>query len=150
MKFTDPKKLSAAELEEGDRFAPRFGDDGLITALALDAETGEVLMLAHMNREALEKTLQTGEAHYYSRSRQSLWKKGESSGEVQQLVEMRVDCDQDAIIVVVRPQGHGAACHTGRKSCFFRTVRVEEDIARLEVSGGAPLFDPHDVYGGKS
>src|SRR5688572_15931956 len=95
--FTDPKTLSHEALEEGAVFAPRFGADGLVTAVAVDA-AGTVLMVAHMNAEALSRTLETGEVHYYSRSREKLWKKGETSGEVQRLIELRVDCDQDALL----------------------------------------------------
>lgn len=148
MKFADPRQLSHQDLEEGRQFAPRFGPDDLITAIAVDATDGEVLMLAHMNRQALEKTLETGEVHYFSRSRNGLWKKGETSGEVQKLVEMLVDCDQDAVVVKVHQTGRGAACHTGRKSCFFRTVRLADNAPSLEITGGDPLFDPAEVYHG--
>lgn len=143
--FADPKTLSPAEIEEGATFAPRFDAHGLITAIAVDATSRDVLMLAHMNAEALALTLDTGEAHYYSRSRGRIWKKGETSGEVQKLVEMRVDCDQDAILLVVEQQGRGAACHTGRVSCFYRKVGAGRT---LEDAGVARLFDPKDVYGG--
>jgi phosphoribosyl-AMP cyclohydrolase len=140
--LADPKTLSHDEIEEGSVLAPKFDAHGLITAIAIEAGSQDVLMLAHMNAEALQLTLATGEAHYYSRSRQKLWKKGETSGEVQKLVEMRVDCDQDAILLVVEQTGRGAACHTGRKSCFYR--RVEDGTL---VDTGAPkLFDPKDVY----
>lgn len=145
--FTDPATLSETEREEGTRLAPKFGPDGLVTAVTVDVETGEVLMLAHMNEKALALTLETGIAHYFSRSRNSLWKKGESSGELQKLVEMRIDCDQDAVVLRVEQTGRGAACHTGRKSCFYRTVRRADDgTFNLEITGGAPLFDPRDVY----
>ena len=102
--------------------APRFDANGLICAVATHADTGEVLMVAWMNAEALALTLETGEAHYYSRSRQSLWKKGETSGQVQKVVEARVDCDQDALWIKVRPLGDGGACHVGFRSCFYRVV----------------------------
>jgi phosphoribosyl-AMP cyclohydrolase len=114
--------LSNREREEGDRFAPRFGPDGLITAVTTDAETGEVLMVAHMNAEALARTLETGEAWYWSRSRQALWHKGDTSGQVQTVVELRVDCDQDCLLLRVRVAGDGGCCHTGRRSCFYRRV----------------------------
>ncbi len=117
-----PTLASRAELETGAVLAPRFGPDGLIAAVATHADTGEVLMLAWMNADALRLTLDTGEAHYFSRSRQALWKKGETSGQVQQVVEARVDCDQDAVWLKVRPQGDGGACHTGARSCFYRAV----------------------------
>jgi phosphoribosyl-AMP cyclohydrolase len=99
---------------------PRYDDAGLITAVATDAATGELLMLAHMNAEALAKTLETGEAHFWSRSRRRLWKKGETSGHVLRVVEARIDCDQDALWLKVEP--HGPACHTGERSCFFRRI----------------------------
>jgi phosphoribosyl-AMP cyclohydrolase len=101
---------------------PNFNAEGLIAAIAVHADTGEVLMLAWMNAEALDLTLKTGEAHYFSRSRQALWKKGETSGQIQQIVEARVDCDQDAVLLKVRPQGDGGACHVGFRSCFYRVV----------------------------
>ncbi len=144
--FDDPENLSHEALEEGDTFAPRFDAHGLITAFAVEAGTNTVLMLAHMNAEALRLTLETGEAHYYSRSRNRIWKKGESSGEIQKLVEMRTDCDQDAIMLVVEQTGRGAACHTGRKSCFYRTVSVANGSAGLTDAGVEKLFDPRDVY----
>lgn len=106
-----------------ERLTPKFDANGLITAVALDAETGDVLMLAHMNAEALAKTLASNSVHYYSRSRQELWHKGATSGHTQKLVEMRVDCDQDAVIM--RVEQVGAACHLGKRSCFFRTVQPD-------------------------
>ncbi|MHB1111496.1 MAG: phosphoribosyl-AMP cyclohydrolase, partial [Devosia sp.] len=106
-----------------------------------------VLMVAHMNAEALARTLETGEAHYYSRSRGKIWRKGETSGEIQKLVEMRTDCDQDALLVLVERTGRGAACHTGRGTCFYRRVEVAEAAATLVPTGEPRLFDPNDVYG---
>ncbi|HVW91094.1 MAG TPA: phosphoribosyl-AMP cyclohydrolase [Devosia sp.] len=144
--FTDPQSLSHDALEEGPVFAPRFDDKGLVTAIAVEASSGAVLMVAHMNAEALSLTLQTGEVHYFSRSRGKLWKKGETSGEVQKLVEMQVDCDQDALLVLVEQTGRGAACHTGRKSCFYRRVSVENGAAGLVDTGEKRLFDPELVY----
>jgi len=141
--FPDPTSLSHDELETGTVFAPRFDANGLVTAVASDATSGEVLMLAYMNAEALALTLETGEAHYYSRSRQKIWRKGESSGEVQRVTEIRTDCDQDAILLMVEQTGRGAACHTGRRSCFFR--RVAQD-GTLEDAGVPQIFDPKDVY----
>ena len=117
------------EIEEGLKFQPKFDAAGLVTCVATDAGTGEVLMVAHMNEEALRKTIASGEAWYYSRSRQSLWRKGETSGHVQRVVEMRTDCDQDA--VWVRVEQTGAACHTGRRSCFYRKIEAGEGGARL-------------------
>lgn len=145
--FADPAKLSHEDLEDGSVFAPRFDANGLITAVAVDAASKEVLMLAHMNREALALTLETGEAHYYSRSRGKIWRKGETSGEVQKVVEMRTDCDQDAILLFVEQTGRGAACHTGRRSCFYRRVELQNGGAALTDAGVPRLFDPKDVYG---
>ncbi|GGK20184.1 phosphoribosyl-AMP cyclohydrolase [Salinarimonas ramus] len=119
---TFPAAPDKHALEEGTWLAPRFGSDGLVTAIAVDADTGEILMLAHMNAEALARTLETGEAWYWSRSRGALWHKGATSGQVQTLVEMRVDCDQDALLLRVRVGGDGGCCHTGRRSCFYRRV----------------------------
>ncbi len=113
---------SHQEVEEGLTLAPRFDADGLVTCVVTDDASGTVLMLAHMNAEALAKTIETGEAHYYSRSRKKLWKKGEESGHVQTVTEMRVDCDQDAILLKVRVAGAGLACHRGYRSCFYRTI----------------------------
>jgi phosphoribosyl-AMP cyclohydrolase len=126
---TFPTAASTEDLELGTVLAPRFDDNGLIAAVAQHAETGEVLMLAWMNAQALRLTLDTGEAHYFSRSRDTLWKKGESSGQVQKVVEIRVDCDQDAVVLKVLPQGDGGACHVGFRSCFYRLV---EDGALVE------------------
>jgi phosphoribosyl-AMP cyclohydrolase len=109
-------------LEHGAVLAPRFDANGLVAALATHAETGEVLMLAWMNAEALDLTLKTREAHYFSRSRGELWRKGATSGQVQKVVEARIDCDQDAVWLKVLPQGDGGACHTGARSCFYRIV----------------------------
>src|ERR1700760_323060 len=117
-----PPAGDKASLEHGAALTPRFDANGLIAAVATHARTGEVLMLAWMNAEALKLTLDTGEAHYFSRSRQALWKKGETSGQVQKIAEVRVDCDQDAVLLKVRPQGDGGACHVGYRSCFYRVV----------------------------
>ena len=124
-----PTVQTTEDLERGTTLAPRFDANGLIAAVAQHAETGEVLMLAWMNAQALRLTLDTGQAHYFSRSRQALWKKGESSGQVQAVVEVRVDCDQDAVLLKVLPQGDGGACHVGFRSCFYRVV---EDGALVE------------------
>jgi phosphoribosyl-AMP cyclohydrolase len=117
-----PTAPSLHALEHGEQLSPRFNANGLIAAIATHADTGEVLMLAWMNAEALAKTLETGEAHYFSRSRGELWRKGATSGQIQQVAEVRVDCDQDAVWLKVRPQGDGGACHTGARSCFYRVV----------------------------
>ena len=117
------------EREEGLKFQPRFDAAGLVTCVATDATSGAVLMVAHMNEEALRKTIASGEAWYFSRSRQSLWRKGETSGHVQRVVEIRTDCDQDAIWI--RVEQTGAACHTGRRSCFYRKLESGDGGARL-------------------
>jgi phosphoribosyl-AMP cyclohydrolase len=117
------------EIEEGLKFQPKFDAAGLVTCVATDAGTGEVLMVAHMNEEALRRTIASGEAWYFSRSRKSLWRKGETSGHVQRVVEMRTDCDQDA--VWIRVEQTGAACHTGRQSCFYRKVEAGAGGAQL-------------------
>lgn len=134
--------------EEGLTFRPKFDAGGLLTCVATDASSGEVLMVAHMNEEALSRTLATGEAWYFSRSRARLWRKGESSGHVQRVVEARIDCDQDAVWLRVEQMG-GAACHTGRRSCFYRTATADEGGAvRLSFADGVPrVFDPATVYG---
>lgn len=125
MPLTDRSTLTRDQIESGDRLAPKFDGDGLIAAMAVHAETGEALMLAYMNAEALQKTLETGEAHYWSRSRQELWHKGATSGQVQIVQELRIDCDQDAILLRVLPQGDGGCCHVGYQSCFFRVADAQ-------------------------
>ena len=127
--------LDKTEREEGFSFAPLFDRDGLITCVALDDRDGAVLMVAHMNAEALRLTIETGVAHYWSRSRQALWRKGETSGQTQRVVEIRTDCDQDALVMRVVPGGNGGACHTGRRSCFYRVVRSGADGAVLVLDG---------------
>jgi phosphoribosyl-AMP cyclohydrolase len=117
-----PTAVTPEALERGAEIAPRFDANGLVAAIAQDADTGEVLMFAWMNAQALRLTLDTGVAHYWSRSRQSLWKKGETSGQLQLVEEIRIDCDQDAVLLKVRPQGDGGACHVGFRSCFYRVV----------------------------
>jgi phosphoribosyl-AMP cyclohydrolase len=119
-----PVATDRASLEEGTVLAPRFDRDGLITAVAIDDSTSAVLMVAHMNAESLALSLETGEAVYWSRSRQTLWRKGETSGQIQRLVRVLVDCDQDALVLRVRVGGDGGCCHTGRHSCFYREVPI--------------------------
>lgn len=126
--------------------APRFDAAGLITAITCEAGSNQILMVAHMNKQALELTLKTGIVHYYSRSRAALWKKGETSGEIQKLLEMRTDCDQDVLHFLVEQTGRGAACHTGRKSCFYRQVVIKNDAVLLKCDAEPPLFDPAKVY----
>jgi phosphoribosyl-AMP cyclohydrolase len=140
---------SSDQVEEGAALAPKFDADGLVTCVATDARSGDVLMVAHMNAQALQRTIATGEAWYFSRSRRALWRKGESSGHVQRVVEMRIDCDQDAVWIRVEQEGAGA-CHTGRRSCFYRAVPLGESGAvRLEFRHGEKTFDPDAVYGKK-
>jgi len=144
-----PAPGSKTELESGDVLSPRFNADGLVTAVAVDANDGTVLMVAHMNAEALRLTLETGIAHYWSRSRQAIWKKGETSGNMQSIREIRIDCDQDCVVLKVETAGDGANCHTGRRSCFYRTVVDGPDgqprLAPDEAD--PPRFDPDTVYG---
>ena len=140
---------STDEVEEGRAFAPKFDADGLIVCVATDAGSGDLLMVAHMNAEALRQTIATGEAWYFSRSRRALWRKGESSGHTQRVVEMRIDCDQDAVWIRVE-QGGAGACHTGRRSCFDRAVPLGKPGAvMLEFRDGERTFDPNAVYGKK-
>ena len=144
--FANAKEFSKTQLEETKEFAPNFSAHGLISAIIIDAKTKQVLMLAYMNKQALELSLETGFVHYFSRSRKKLWKKGESSGQVQKLIEIHTDCDQDALLISVEQQGFGAACHTGRKSCFFRKVTISNNKASLKIIGSEPLFDPKKIY----
>ena len=143
----DPPPSDKPALEEGTAFSPRFDDKGLLTAVVTDIGDGTVLMVAHMNAAALALTLETGVAHYWSRSRKALWKKGETSGNLQHVVEMRTDCDQDVVWLKVKVAGHDATCHTGRRSCFYRTVHLDHDTARLAQDGSEAQFDPNAVYG---
>jgi phosphoribosyl-AMP cyclohydrolase len=135
------------DIEEGLLLAPRFDAAGLVTCVTTDAGSGEVLMVAHMNDEALRKTIATGDAWYYSRSRRALWRKGESSGHVQRVVELRVDCDQDAIWIKVAQEGPGA-CHTGRRSCFYRAAPIGQlgRVIALEMRDAQRTFDADAVY----
>ena len=132
------------EREEGLSFQPKFDASGLVTCVATDAATGDVLMVAHMNDEALRKTIETGEAWYFSRSRNALWRKGETSGHTQHVVEMRLDCDQDAIWIKVAQTG--AACHTGRHSCFYRKIDAANGDTRLSFVDADRQFGPTKVY----
>jgi phosphoribosyl-AMP cyclohydrolase len=133
-----------SDREEGLAFQPKFDASGLVTCVATDAASGDVLMVAHMNDEALRKTIASGEAWYFSRSRNALWRKGETSGHTQRVVEMRIDCDQDA--VWIRVEQTGAACHTGRRSCFYRAITADGDDTRLSFVDAGRLFDPTKVY----
>lgn len=127
-----PAPADKHALEEGTVLSPRFDANGLVTCVTTDAATGEVLMVAHMDAEALKRSIETGEAWYWSRSRKELWHKGATSGQIQTIVEMRVDCDQDAIWLKVEVAGDGGCCHTGRRSCFYR-------VQPLRDAAGGPL-----------
>jgi phosphoribosyl-AMP cyclohydrolase len=143
-------RATTEQVEEGRLFAPKFDADGLITCVVTDAWSAQVLMVAHMNPDALARTITTGEAWFYSRSRQQLWRKGETSGHTQRVVEMRVDCDQDALWMRVEQIGAGA-CHTGRVGCFYRAVPLKQtDFRRLilDFRDADRVFDPAQVYGG--
>ena len=144
--FAAPR--STKELEDGRALTPKFDADGLVTCVATDAQSGELLMVAHMNAEALARTIATGDAWYFSRSRRKLWRKGEESGHTQRVVEMRIDCDQDAVWIKVEQQGPGA-CHTGRRSCFYRVVPLGKEGAVTLSFDGDKTFDPKSVYRGK-
>jgi phosphoribosyl-AMP cyclohydrolase len=144
-----PASKSQADIEEGTAFAPKFDVDGLIPVVATSAQTGEVLMLAYMNAEAIARTIETGEAHYWSRSRGGLWRKGEVSGNYQRVVEMRTDCDQDAIWLKVQMAGAEVCCHTGRRSCFYRALPVgtaPSGALTLRFVDAERQFDPDSVY----
>lgn len=142
------KRVSVEQVEEGAELAPKFDANGVLPAVTTDFATGEVLMLGYMNEQALLKTIETGQAHYYSRSRQKLWKKGESSGLVQNVRELRIDDDQDAIWMRVEVAGSGASCHVGYRSCFYRSIPLGGDGSEpLKFLEGEKTFDPKDVYG---
>lgn len=140
--FSERRDVEQVEL--GRELAPKFDDRGLIPCITTDAESGEVLMFAWMNRDSISRTLKSGKATYFSRSRNRIWVKGESSGRSQHLVEMLVDCDQDAILLKVRMEKQGA-CHRGYRSCFYRKVS-DQDPAVLEFVEEQPIFDPEKVY----
>jgi phosphoribosyl-AMP cyclohydrolase len=139
-----PAPGAAAGLEEGSLLTPKFDADGLVTCVATDAVSADVLMVAHMNAEALAKTIATGEAWYFSRSRRALWKKGETSGHAQRVVEMRIDCDQDAVWIKVEQVA--GACHTGRRSCFYRAVPLGQSGAVTLEFRDEKVFDPKAAY----
>lgn len=141
-------RYSVEQVEEGTDFAPKFGVDGLLPCITSDAHTGEVLMLGWMNEEALKLTIETGEAHYFSRARKVLWHKGATSGLVQKVIEARIDDDQDAIWLRVDVAGSGASCHVGYRSCFYRSVPMENDAGQpLQFLEDEKTFDPNEVYG---
>lgn len=144
-------RRSVEEVEEGNVLAPKFDKDGVIPCVTTDAATGEVLMLGYMNAEALGLTIKTGEAHYWSRSRQALWRKGATSGLTQTVVELRIDDDQDSVWLRVNVAGSGASCHVGFRSCFYRAVPMKTDTSPdqlvLEFKEQEKTFDPKAVYG---
>ena len=141
-------RQSVAQVEKGAELAPKFDADGLIPAVATDYDTGELLMHAYQNAEALERTIRSGEAWYYSRSSRRLWRKGAVSGLVQKVRELRIDDDQDAVWLRVTVAGSGASCHVGYRSCFYRRVPTGADAGRaLEFLEEDKTFDPAEVYG---
>ena len=140
------KRISIEEVEEGKTFMPKFDENGLIPVITLEDLTGEVLMHGYMNSEALIKSIETKEAHYWSRSRQKLWKKGDVSGLKQEIVKILVDDDQDCMIIRVNVAGSGASCHVGYKSCFYRVLEDKENLKFIETE---KLFDPDEVYEGE-
>jgi phosphoribosyl-AMP cyclohydrolase len=145
------RRESVEQVEEGHTLAPRFDEHGLIPVVTTDADSGELLMHGYMNAEALARTIETGEAHYFSRSRQALWHKGATSGLVQKVVEMRIDDDQDAVWLRVSVAGSGASCHVGYRSCFYREIPTGGPLAavvdKLVYKEDHKTFDPKAVYG---
>lgn len=144
------KRISIEQVEEGNDLAPKFDENGLMPCVTTDAQTGEVLMLGYVNQEAFSKCIETGEAHYYSRSRQVLWHKGATSGLVQKIVEMRIDDDQDSVWLRVDVGGTGASCHVGYRSCFYREIPTGEAPTAetsLIYKEADKTFDPVEVYG---
>ena len=142
--FSERKTIE--QVEEGNELAPKFDADGLMPCITTAANSGEVLMLGYMNEEALKKTIETGEAHYWSRSRKVLWHKGATSGLVQKVIEMRIDDDQDAVWLRVEIPGD-ASCHVGYRSCFYRSVPTGESDVALKFEETEKTFDPQKVYG---
>jgi len=144
------RRQTVAQVEEGTDLAPKFDTSGLIPVVTTDVGSGEVLMLGYMNAEALAKTIQTGEAHYFSRSRQAIWHKGATSGLIQNVVDLRIDDDQDAVWLKVEVAGSGASCHVGYRSCFYRSVPTgapPSPQTRLVFREARKVFDPKEVYG---
>jgi phosphoribosyl-AMP cyclohydrolase len=139
-------RTSIEQVEEGKDLAPKFDADGLIPAVTTDAVSGELLMVGYMNAEALAKTIETGEAHYWSRSRKALWHKGATSGLVQKIQELMIDDDQDCVWLKVDVQG-GASCHVGYRSCFYRRIPLGKNAKALEFTETEKVFDPKKVYG---
>jgi len=145
------KRISVEEVEEGLSLTPKFDEDGLIPCITTDNNTGEVLMVGYMNAESLTKTIENGEAYYFSRSQQKIWHKGSVSGLKQKIVEMKIDDDQDSIWISVDVSGSGASCHVGYKSCFYRSIPIKskvDDNIELIMDDEEKLFDPEEVYKG--
>ena len=147
-----PETANSSDIEEGRQFVPQFDSHGNMPAVVTDATSGDVLMLAWMNEEALLRTIETGQVHFYSRSRRKIWMKGEESGNVMHVEEMRTDCDQDAIWIRARVAGRNAACHTGRRTCFYRAVAKKgvgntNSVDALDFVVEERVFDPKKVYG---
>ncbi len=141
-------RQSVEQVEESTDFAPKFDTDGLLPCITTVAKTGDVLMMGWMNADALRLTIETGEAHYFSRARQSLWHKGATSGLVQRVIEARVDDDQDTIWLRVDVAGSGASCHVGYRSCFYRSIPVKEEAGEpLMFVEDVKTFEPNEVYG---
>ena len=142
------KRENVVEIEEGNLLSPKFDNDGLIPVITMCAATKDVLMHGYMNVEALKKTIETKEAHYFSRSRNSIWHKGKTSGFVQKVIDLRIDDDQDSLWMTV-DIGNGASCHVGYKSCFYRKFTLEEGqyIDKLEFTEKEKVFDPQEIYG---
>ena len=144
------KRATVEQVEEGVELAPKFDDRGLIPAVTTDFESGELLMHGFMNEEALRRTIEMGEAHYYSRSREAIWHKGATSGLVQNIIEMRIDDDQDCVWLRVRVGGNGASCHVGYRSCFYRSLptgALPDAPVALTFEETEKVFDPLAVYG---
>jgi len=145
-------RKSIEQVEESNQLAPKFDENGLIVVTTIDAKTGEVLMIGYMNKEALEKTITTKEAYYFSRSRNVIWHKGVTSGYIQKIEEILIDDDQDAICLKVNIGENGASCHVGYKSCFYREIDLENTANKpgLKFKTNEKVFDPKDVYGDES
>ena len=142
-------RKSIEQVEESEELAPKFDENGLIVVTTIDAQSGEVLMTGYMNREALEQSIKTKEAHYFSRSRNIIWHKGATSGYIQKIEEMLIDDDQDAICLKVNIGKNGASCHVGYKSCFYREIDLEDTANKpgLKFKTNNKVFDPKEVYG---
>lgn len=150
MTNTFADRTDKARLEEGTAFSPKFDENGLIACVTTHVETGELLMVGYMNAQSLALSIESGEAVYWSRSRQELWKKGETSGQIQKIVEMRTDCDQDAVWIKVLVEGNGATCHVGYHSCFYRSVNLgpsSDQTMALTFKETDKVYDPAKVYG---